>query len=592
MRGHGSAVRRAHGCLVGVCLALVIALGHIARAAEDAQARVQAGIVALHHFEYEDANEAFRQAQALDPAFVLAYWGEALTYDQPLWRREDVDAARRALARLAPTPAARAAKARTARERGLLGAVDLLFGDGDRPSRQARYRAAMARLHEALPDDNDVAALYALALMSGASRGLIGFSDTHAADSHGLAGSETQREVAAIVDGVLRRDPKHPGALHYLLHDYDDPEHARLAVDAARTYASVAGGSSHALHMPAHIFLQLGLWKEAAASDRAAFDASTAWVQRKGLNAAMRNYHALEWLSYELLQLGRYGEAWAMLGEIEPVVRASGALTPGAPAGAAQPLLSDLSSMRARFAVETRRWDLLAHERNFGNADELCAIGLSAARRNNLDLARIARRALGERARSAQEGDLRPAIAIMEQQVAALIALAEGQRDDAISRLRTASQAEVALPAPLGLPQPIKPAPELLGDVLFELGQPRLAIGPFEAALRRNANRSLSMLGLARARAAVGEADAARKAYRELLASYENADRDLPEVQEARAALARPAESSATLRAGPGWMLWALALAIVLVVTVLAWRTRNTTKINATTKSTKRARKN
>src|SRR5207247_8080516 len=129
-------------------------------------------------------------------------------------------------------------------------------------------------------------------------------------------------------------------------------------------------GGSHALHMPSHIFLQLGFWHDAARSDRAAYDASVAWVGRKGAGDALRSYHALSWLEYELLQLGRYREAWQTVGEIEPVVKAIGQLN----------LLSDLSSMRARFVVETRRWDLLANERNFRNVDELFAIGMSAAR--------------------------------------------------------------------------------------------------------------------------------------------------------------------------------------------------------------------
>src|SRR5207245_1855852 len=163
------------------------------------------------------------------------------------------------------------------------------------------------------------------------SRGLIGPSD-HGGPTEGLAGSAPQTRVAEILGKVLQAHPTHVGALHYLLHNYDDPAHARLALGAARAYAKVAPESSHALHMPSHIFLQLGLWHDAALSDKAAFDASTLWVKRKGLDAAVRNYHALSWLEYELLQLGRYTEAWATLGELAPVVKSSGQVT----------LLSDL----------------------------------------------------------------------------------------------------------------------------------------------------------------------------------------------------------------------------------------------------------
>ena len=173
--------------------------------------------------------------------------------------------------------------------------------------------------------------------------------------------------------------------------------------------------------MPAHSFLQLGLWRDAALSDAAAFAQSDRWIKRKGLGGAMRNYHALAWLEYELLQRGHYKEARDTIGELEPVVRASGALTPGMPAGQHNPLLSDLSSMRARLVVETRQWGLMAQERNFANVNDLFAIGMSAARTSNAALAEMARQGLADRARSVQEGDLRPVIAIMGSEVTALI---------------------------------------------------------------------------------------------------------------------------------------------------------------------------
>jgi tetratricopeptide (TPR) repeat protein len=522
-------------------------------------------MTALHNFEYEDANEAFGLAQRLDPGFALAYWGEAMTYHQTLWRRENVEAARQVLGRLGPTAAARAAKARTPKTRGLLGAVDLLFGNGDVASRRQNYAASMGRLHASLPDDDDIAALYGLALMGTAAHGLLGSAESPEGVGRALAGSAIQSQAASIFNDVLARNPDHPGALHYLLHDYDDPDHASLALDAARRYRSVARGSSHALHMPAHIFVQLGLWQEAEQSDLASFEASREWVARKQLGPAMRNYHAWNWRQYELLQLGRYDAAWQALQEVEPVARAE---APAAAHGSHQPLLADLSSMRARYVIETRRWDLLARERNFGNADELLAIGLSAARTGNAQLAEIARGALAARAQSDQEGDLRPSIAIMEREVAAILALAAGRRDEAVGILNAAAQAELNLPAPFGLPSPPKPAPELLGEVLIEIGRPQDADVWFERALSRNANRTLSVLGRARAAVASGQPAAARQHYEALLANFEHADANLSEVREARAALSTTT-SPTLVPTNRG--LWPTIGGLVVIVSIAGW---------------------
>src|SRR4051794_21569093 len=344
------------------------------------------GIAALHSFEYEDANDAFADARRLDPDLVMAYWGEAMTYHQTLWRNENVQAARQALMRLGLTAAARLARTSDPKEQGYLTAVESLFGEGDSAARRRVYAESMGRLHARYPDDPDVGAFYALALLGTMSRGLIGTADAHEGHSDALAGSETQSRVSVILTGVLRAHPEHPGALHYLLHNDDDPQHARAALDAARTLARLAPDSSHTRHMPAHIFLQLGRWRDASTADRAAFEASDAWISRKHLGPAMRNYHALAWLQYEMLQLGRYRDAWATIDQIAPIVKSTGDLR----------LLTDVSTMRARYVIETASWTLMAGESNFGNANELFAIGVSAARSGNAALAERARGALSE----------------------------------------------------------------------------------------------------------------------------------------------------------------------------------------------------
>src|SRR5262249_28139667 len=213
-------------------------------------------------------------------------------------------------------------------------------------------------------------------------------------------------------------------------------------------------------------------------------------------------------------------------------------------------LLSDLSTMRAGYVIETASWQLMARQSTFGNANDLFAIGISATRLQHADVAEKARAALADRARDEREGDLLPAIRIMERELAASIAFAAGRRDEALAILRAAADDESRLPAPLGLPEPIKPAPELLGEMLVEAGQAADADPFFEAALRRNPKRSLSLAGRARAATARGERERARALYGELLANFENADADMALAAEARNAVAQ----RDTPRKAPRWV--------------------------------------
>ena len=295
----------------------------------DAQRAFLEGVAWLHSFEYEEALDAFHRAQALDRHFAMAFWGEAMCYNQTLWRHENRDEALRVLGRLAPTAVARRRLAPTLRERGYLAALEVLFGDGEKTDRDRRYAEAMRDLAARFPDDQEATVFAGLAMMALTARGAETIRrDGDDPSTVALVGSPAQAEAAAIFTRVLERNPWHPGALHYLIHVYDDPEHARLALDAARRYPDVAPQSSHALHMPSHIFFQLGLWADAARVDIRSFAASDALVRRKGLPLVLRDHHGLSWLIYEHLQLGRYREAFATIGLVEPIaVESDDALT-------------------------------------------------------------------------------------------------------------------------------------------------------------------------------------------------------------------------------------------------------------------------
>ncbi|HVQ37008.1 MAG TPA: tetratricopeptide repeat protein, partial [Pyrinomonadaceae bacterium] len=245
---------------------------------EKAHAHFLRGLAALHSFWYEEALEAFRESTRIEPDFMMGYWGEAMAQNHPLWSEQDAPAARQVIARIKEAPKL------TARERAYLGAVKLLYGDGEKRQRDEAYSAAMERVYRDFPEDLDAAAFYSLSLL-GMMR-----SDEK---SYRL-----QARAGAIALEVYQKNPNHPGAAHYIIHAFDDPEHAILALPAARRYANIAPEAHHARHMPSHIFLQLGMWPEAAASNEAAWESSDAWMKRKNLSPSVRDYHSLHWLLY------------------------------------------------------------------------------------------------------------------------------------------------------------------------------------------------------------------------------------------------------------------------------------------------------
>src|SRR5688572_22009064 len=301
-----------------------------------AQAPFQRGVAALHNFWYDEAADAFREAQKIDPQFVLAFWGEAMTYNHPVWGQQDQDAARAALVRLASTAEERAAKAPTEREKAWLAAVETLYGDGDKPARDRAYAEAMRRLHERFPEDPEAAIFYTLSLIGPALTG-----------GESSAGRERDlMQAAAILEELADRNPEHPGVLHYLIHAYDDPVHAPLGLRAARTYSQVAPAANHALHMPSHIFVQLGRWPDVAASNEAAWAASAEWVKRRRLGLEKQDFHSLSWLAYAYAQQGR-------LHKVEEVVDIARRL---AAESDSQRIAWALEEMQARYQIETRTW--------------------------------------------------------------------------------------------------------------------------------------------------------------------------------------------------------------------------------------------
>ncbi len=483
------------------------------------------GVLLLHSFEYADAAEEFRKAQALDPGFAMAYWGEAMTYNHPLWMERDRGAAMKALERLAPTRAERLAKAPTEREKMYLAAVEDLYEDGEKPARDRAYAEAMRRLHERFPDDLDAAAFYALALMGTCE------------DKRDVA---TYMQAAAILEEVFAKNPQHPGAAHYLIHCYDDPAHAPLGMRPARVYAKIAPAAVHALHMPSHIFFASGMWEAAVASNQASWQASVDRAERKHLGAGEHSFHALSWLEYAYLQLGRWRDARAALSTMEADAKAA----------ATTRTAEGLTAMRAAWIAETRRCEGLEPPAAATAPRDEFARGLCALEAGNAAGAGAALAALKAAPAAGDDphahGGAMPssygkhgsaaAAVVMAGELEALLALSRGDKAEAVRLAIEAAAAEDAMSFEFGPPVVVKPAHELYGEILLAVGRPADARREFEAALARAPGRSLSLLGLARAAAAAGDAAASRDAYERLRVQWSHADADVPSRAEVFAA--------------------------------------------------------
>ncbi len=267
---------------------------------KDAVSHFEKGLLLLHSFEYADSREAFLAAQKTDPEMLMSYWGEAMTYNHPLWSEQDFDKGLEVLEKLkTKQPSAKV----TELEKDLLHGVHILYAsDSSKTVRDQNYADFMLSLNKKYPENHEVAAFYALSLLGSVPDG---------------RDEKIYGKGADIANGILKENPKHPGALHYLIHSYDDPEHAKLALTAADSYSVVAPDASHALHMPSHIYVALGMWDKVVSSNENSYQASINRMIAKNLAPNGRGFHAYHWLEYGYLQQGRLEDAEKLVIDME-----------------------------------------------------------------------------------------------------------------------------------------------------------------------------------------------------------------------------------------------------------------------------------
>lgn len=458
------------------------------------------GVKELYSFQFDEAALAFQKAEQIDPKFAMAYWGEAMSHNHPLWAEVDVDKAKQALEKLGPTRDARVAKAATPKEKAYLSAVDALFyTPGDKLVRDNAYSKAMAGMYQQWPSDNEVATLYALSLLGTVRPGDTGF--------------RRQALAASLVLKVFQENPRHPGAAHFIIHAFDDPDHAILALPAARAYAKIAPAAAHALHMPSHIFVQLGMWPDVAASNTAAYKAAEDAIARLHTPEGREDFHTLSWLEYANLMMGKFDEAQKNIDLGKQAVNRN-------PGNAA--IEQSYLGMRARYILESRKWEKIPlppipagataatasagatdnASRYSANGAWVFITGFSAAKMGDPDTAEQAAQQLhGMALRTAAGGNAYAAkpFSIMEKEVYSAAQMARGQKDEAVRLAREAADVEATMSAPSGPPDPIQPAEELYAEMLLDSGHATEAAEAFEKELERTPNRTPSVQGLAQA---------------------------------------------------------------------------------------------
>jgi len=495
------------------------------------QAEFDRAVAMLHSFFYPETEKAFRAIAEREPACAMAYWGVAISQRPnpltapfpPQLLQQGWEAIQRA----------RAANARTQRERDWIEAL-APFYEGhatiDQQTRTQRYADAMGRLHERYPADSEAAVFYALALLEA-----VDLSDKTYA---------SQLKAAAILEGLQKSQPNHPGIVHYIIHAYDYAPIANKGLPAARSYAALAPSAPHALHMPSHIFSTLGMWQDAIsanlAADQAArnYAASTSATAKANPASVPGRYHALDFLVNAYLQIAQDRRAKAILDERN---------SPGATSsGGSITAHTGFAAIPVRYALDRHAWAEAAAippmQTTFKQAEAIVAFGrsLGAARTGNLgqareDLAHITRL----RQALAAEGDPYWAeqVGIQEAAASAWIALAEKDTARALAAMGDAASREDRSEKHVAMENRLSPMRELLGEMLLEAGRPADALREFERSLQTIPGRFRSIAGAADAASRSGNRAAATTYYRQLIALTSEADSERPAVTAARAFL-------------------------------------------------------
>jgi len=478
----------------------------------------------LHNFWYPQDLNAFVEVTKTDPSCAMGYWGIAMSRRaNPLAGAPDSSALKDGLEAV---DKAKAIAVGTQRERDYIAAMDAYY-DGweklDQRTRVLAYEKAMEQMYLHYREDPEVAIFYALAIDEAVT--------VLPADEN----YTRPLKAAAILEKVLIAQPRHPGALHYLIHTYDFPRLADRALSAAGQYGDVAPSAPHALHMPSHTYSMLGMWQESIKANQAALAAAGGYA------------HALDFMVYAYLQGAQDAEAKRGVDRSAALQKNQAALREASPTGAILAGYTAVAAIPARYAIERGAWAeaaALQLQPTTPVADSITYFtrAMGSARSGDLNGAR----ANIERLQRIEDGLVQSKDDYWAQQTQILrsastawVKYRQGKKEAALRLMRTAADLEDKSEKHVAMENRLWPMRELLGDLLLAADDPALALKEYETSLQSARNRYRGLYGAAKAAQLSGDQVRARSYYERLVALCNKADTERPELVEAKTYLAR-----------------------------------------------------
>ena len=483
---------------------------------------LNSSIALLHHMMYKQAEVEFQKVAEIDPGCPMAYWGIAMTQFHPLWAppsKEELKKGHDAVQK------AKQLKPKTPREQDYVSAVEAFYTGWDTKDHKTRidsWSDGQKMVLDNNPEDINAGAFYALSLLATASKKDKEFKN--------------QQKAGEILENLQKTAPEHPGLFHYTIHAYDNPMLASKGVDVARGYDKLAPNVPHALHMPSHIFVRLGIWQDTI--DWNIRSAAAAEEQSQEV-MSLHYIHAVDYLIYAYLQQGQYGKVDELLKKVNSISSYQDSFVSAYGIAAAQ----------SRSTIEQQDWDKAAKfparthsEFQWDKYPQYEAItyysrGLGAARSGDTESAKKDKTKL-DQLYEATVGNGEEYWSVIvdaqRQTVDAWIVYSSGDKTNGLQMMQKAADLEDSVDKHPVTPGSVMPARDMLGDMFLLSDKPGNALEAYEKSLKISPNRFYSLYGAGHAAELAGNQEKATKYYQQLIDLTANADSETERVKHAK----------------------------------------------------------